>query len=652
VLSKRGTQGRLFEAGWRYGDFVGQDTFYGFMAQQRDIVFADDKFADLYCLTNGRPSVLPSVLATALVLQTHDRVADEEARQRATYDLRWKVALGVEWDVQPFAKSTLQEFRAQLVVHDKQLVIFEESLQLAKEQGFIKQHKKLKLALDTSNILGAAAVKDTFNLLGDGIVQLGRALAKQCGMTVEAWAEEAGCTCYVSASSLKGQADIAWDRPAERKRFLGQIVADADRVLEQARVTRERLEAGSPEDQAVAHAAGLLSRMLLQNIERKATVRRDTPALTEQTPASKPGGPPESRPTSVPEPTAAVEGAPTAQTAAEPEASAASAEPSAADPLEARLEDVDIKQGVAPDRVLSVHDPDMRHGHKSASKRFNGFKAQVAVDTDSQLITAVAVLPGNAPDHDQALAMVEQTETATGCSVAETIGDCAYGDGPTRQAFADAGRTLIAKVPTATNQGRFPKTDFVIDLDAGSCTCPAGQTTTDLRPSGEGQQFHFATAVCASCPVREQCLRGDTGRTVQVHPQEALLQAARAFQASPAFTEYRSRRQAAEHAFARLMQRGLRKARYRGTAKVLFQLAMAAAVLNLKLLANSLQPTGANPTLAAACSALTATLLAIWVLSEAISAPNNPLRLGSVRPPVPCPNHLLPLQIAAFWPDF
>ena len=92
MLSKRGPQGRLFEAGWRYGDFVGQDTFYGFMAQQRDIVFADDKFADLYCLTNGRPSVLPSVLAMALVLQTHDRVADEEARQRATYDLRWKVA--------------------------------------------------------------------------------------------------------------------------------------------------------------------------------------------------------------------------------------------------------------------------------------------------------------------------------------------------------------------------------------------------------------------------------------------------------------------------------------------------------------------------------------------------------------------------------
>ncbi|HVA25779.1 MAG TPA: hypothetical protein VMW62_15475, partial [Chloroflexota bacterium] len=76
------------------------------------------------------------------------------------------------------------------------------------------------------------------------------------------------------------------------------------------------------------------------------------------------------------------------------------------------------------------------------------------------------------------------------------------------------------------------------------------------------------------------------------------------------------------------------------------------AVLNLKLLANSLQPTGANPTLAVPCSALTVTLLAIWVLSEAISAPNGSLRLRSVRPPVPCPNHLLRLQIAAFWPDF
>jgi hypothetical protein len=62
---------------------------------------------------------------------------------------------------------------------------------------------------------------------------------------------------------------------------------------------------------------------------------------------------------------------------------------------------------VARDRVLSVVDSEMRHGHKSAHYRFNERKAQVVVDTESQLITAVEVLPGKAPDHDQALAMVQ-----------------------------------------------------------------------------------------------------------------------------------------------------------------------------------------------------------------------------------------------------
>ena len=97
---------------------------------------------------------------------------------------------------------------------------------------------------------------------------------------------------------------------------------------------------------------------------------------------------------------------------------------------------------MAKDRLLSVHDPEMRHGRKSASKRFNGHKAAMAVDTDEPIITAVAVLAGNAPDAEGALELVEQTEANTGCAVDETMGDCAYGGGETRQAFAEAGRTI------------------------------------------------------------------------------------------------------------------------------------------------------------------------------------------------------------------
>jgi len=522
MLGKRGPQRGLFEADTAYGEFVGRDTFYGFLAEQRGELFRDEDFAALYVLTNGRPSVPPSLLATALVLQTYERVSDDEARQRATYDLRWKVALGVELDARPFAKSTLQEFRAQLIVHEQQAAIFRRSLELAKRRGKFRRadgaQRRLKVALDTSHILGHGAVKDTYNLLADGIVQLARVLARQAGEPLVPWAAAQGLGRYVRGPSLKGQAEIDWSEATARRQFLGEIVADADRLLAVAREARTALEAGRGAEATLVEAAGVLSRVLLQDVERRA----DGPAL---------------------------------------------------------------KEGVAADRLVSVHDPEMRHGRKSKRKRFDGHKGAVAVDTDEPLITAVAVLAGNAPDAERALELVEQSEANTGCAVGGTMGDCAYGDGATRQAFADAGRNLVAKVPTVTNQGCYPKTAFAIDLARGACTCPGEQTTTDFRLARAGGAFRFAAAVCAPCPLRAQCVRGAGGRTVQVHPQERLLQAARELQASPAFREVRTRRQVVEHRLARLMQLGMRQARYIGRVKVLFQLCMAAAVANLTLLA-------------------------------------------------------------------
>jgi transposase len=521
MLGKRGPQPGLFQADTMYLKFVGQNTFYAFLATHRGQIFRDEAFADLY-QAMGRPSVPPSLLATALLLQTHDKASDEEARERAAYDLRWKVALGVEVDARPFAKSTLQEFRAQLILHEQHGAIFRESLELAKQKGFFKGKRKLKVALDTTNILGRGAVKDTYNLLADGIVLVLRALAKQAGEEMEAFAEQAGFGPYVQGSSVKGQAEIDWNDTKVRRAFLAGVVADADRVLELVRQARSTLMADSPADRALTEAAGLLARVLQQDVERQ-----------EAGPA--------------------------------------------------------VSAGVAKDRMPSIHDPEMRHGRKSKRKRFDGHKAQLAVDTESQLITAADVVPGNAADHTGALGLVEATESATDCTVDKTIGDCAYGDGPTRQQFADAQRTLIAKVAAVTNQGRFPKTQFMIDLELQHCVCPAHQLTTDFRPSAKGGGvFHFAARVCGACPLRDQCARSATGgRTVQVHPQEPLIQAARAFQSSPEFRPYRAARQVVEHRIARLVQLGIRQARYVGIAKTRFQLLLAAAVANFTRIASA-----------------------------------------------------------------
>ena len=521
MLGKRSAQRGLFEADTQYREFVGQRTFYGYLASQRDELFRDEDFAALYSRHRGRPSVL----ATALVLQTYDGVSDEEAKQRADYDLRWKVALGLEVETRPYAKSTLQEFRAQLILHDKTRAIFQRSLEVAKHRGVWKKGKApeerqhIKLALDTTYILGRGAVRDTYNLLADGIVQVLRGLAELVTCELLEVAEELDCTRYVIGSSLKGQAEVDWSDPQARQRFLAEIVHDAEQVLEVVRGTRSDLTKDSPEDQALVAAAELLARILDQDLERDEHGPR-------------------------------------------------------------------LKRGVAPDRLISVHDPEMRHGRKSSSHRFNGHKTQVAVDTDSQLITAVEVLAGNAADAEQALAVVEASEAATECHVAEVLGDCAYGAGETRAEFAAAGRTLLAKVPDVQNQGYFAKTKFQIDLEAGTCTCPSQQTTSDFRAAQRGGgMFIFATATCAVCPLRAQCTRGQGGRTVQVHPQEALLQQARTFQKSPAFAEFRRRRQVVEHRLARLVQLGIRQARYSGRTKTLFQLCLASAVANLTLMA-------------------------------------------------------------------
>ena len=294
-----------------------------------------------------------------------------------------------------------------------------------------------------------------------------------------------------------------------------------------------------------------------------------------------------------------------------------------------------LKDGVSRDRMMSVHDPEMRHGHKSSSRRFDGHKAAIVVDTDSQLITAVEVLPGNAPDNLGALELVEASEANTGVPVAEAMGDAAYGDGDTRQTFADAGRTLIARVPGRPNRTHFPKEDFHIDLEAGSCTCPAGNVTRTMAPAGRRtsqtgrtyrlQAFRFDAAVCEVYPLRSQYVvaKPGTGRTVQLHPQEALLQQACALQQSEAFAEYRQRRVVVEHWLARLVQLGIRQSRYFGRVKTRFQLYLAATVANLTLVAAKAglpEDTGSGPNdgsvqVAGMVNSATAWLGQIWTLS-------------------------------------
>ena len=514
MMGERSAQDKLFAADHIYLDYVGRETLYGYLAQHRGQLFRDEDFAILYCRDNGRPSVPPSLAVSILFLRAYDSVSFVEAIERTKYDLRWKVALGLEMEEVPIQKSALQEFQARLVLHEQGEALLKKSIDEARRAGYVTS-RKIRVALDTTPTLGKGAVKDTYNLLADGIEKLACRLAEVAGEAIASWAETRDLHQYFG-SSLKGEAVINWDDKAQREQLLTQIVKDGRRLLSLAEQARQE----HPEHaEAIQADAALLERLIRQDVEEK------------------PGG------------------------------------------------GCQIKQGTEKDRLISVHDPEMRHGRKSASKTFNGHKTAVAVDMESQLICGVEVLAGNAGDQEKALDLVHQAERVMEAQVEETVGDCAYGGGPTRKAFADEQRMLTAKVPTIQNGECFPKSAFAIDLDRMEVRCPAGQTTTEYESQGvrRGGHFLFPDATCQACSLRSQCLRGQTGRSISIQPEERLQQQARAHNQTQAGQQSLRQRVVVEHGIARLVRRGIRQSRYFGKTKTRFQVILAAVVINLNL---------------------------------------------------------------------
>ena len=257
-----------------------------------------------------------------------------------------------------------------------------------------------------------------------------------------------------------------------------------------------------------------------------------------------------------------------------------------------------IARRVAPDRVISTVDPEARHGHKTAAHGFDGYKAHVALDPDSELITATAVTAGNAGDAaaayellaDELAAALEAPasgEPASDEAPLTVYGDAAYGAGELLETLEDAGVVSRVKVqPPAAPGGRFTKADFAIDLAARTVTCPAG-AIAPLRRRGRLSIASFGAA-CATCPLAPRCTTSRQGRTIAVGPHEARLARGRAAGRDPAWiADYRATRPKVERKIGHLMRRrhGGRRARVRGRARVGADFALLAAAVNLARLA-------------------------------------------------------------------
>ena len=489
--------------------------FYVFLRETRHQLFDAAFQAELeqaYGKARGTTPVPPALLAMVTLLQAYDQVSDAEAVITARLDKRWQLVLGtLGSDKAPFSQGVLSQFRSRMIEHELDCKLLERTVQLAKETGKFGW-QKLKVALDSSPLLGCGRVEDTWNLIGRALSTVVDCAAKTLNITREKLLTDAGLT-LLSGKSLKSALDIDWDDEEQKaqafKKLLNEVASLEVWVAQHARE-----EAGRP---PLKEALEALRRVLAQDLE----------------PDPNGGG-------------------------------------------------RRIKEGVAKDRQPSLGDPEMRHGRKSRSKLFNGYKRHVATTAHGDLILEAVARPANEPEAQAAKPLlaavgehgaVEQLQIDRGYLAADEV-----------EALRAAGTEIQCKPWPSRNRGLYSKEMFVIDLKRAVVICPAGES---VAITGEGKSVHFHAESCGRCEQRPKCTRAKqgTGRSITLHPQEELLVELRAKRKTAAGRAALRERVHVEHSLARVGAIQGPRARYVGTRKNTFDLRRCASVANLQALA-------------------------------------------------------------------
>jgi hypothetical protein len=417
--------------------------------------------------------------------------------------------------------------------------------------------------LDSSHILGAAGVRDTYTLIRGGIRKLLRAL----GYTPTRHEELGeGLGWYLNPEAPE-KPELDWSNAEARREHLRTVVDDARTALALVPAEDERA--------TVREAAALLIKIVADDVEEGPPAgskrRGRRPKEAETAPPAEPVQQEETEP------------------------------------------GPRLRQGVARDRLLSVSDPEMRWGHKSQSQRWAGYKVHLAEEPESELITAVEVRSASEYDADAVVQLLDRQEHSVGLHPRAILTDGAYGTADVRAELGQRQIEVVAKLRPITDTKHLGKDQFVIDLTAnkgqGSVTCPAGETTTDFRLKRDGKDravrlFRFPVAPCAACSLRDRCLGGGrgrvpqpvrpTGRQVQLHVHEEILQAVRAAQRTPeqrqALRERLRPRAKVERKIAEVLRRhGLRQGRYRGRRETELQAVFTATMVNTKRMTQLMQ---------------------------------------------------------------
>lgn len=240
-----------------------------------------------------------------------------------------------------------------------------------------------------------------------------------------------------------------------------------------------------------------------------------------------------------------------------------------------------IRKGTAEDRRVSVEDKEMRHGRKSKSKRFNGYKGHVACDLDTELILACGVTPANRPELEAVPALQADIERRPDRNAIGQLSiDRGYINSPLASEVFARGGEVLCKPWVARNGTMFRKRDFTINMRSRIVTCPAGQVESFIP----GHVVEFNPAACAQCPLRAKCTSAATGagRTLAIAHDEPLQHRLRKLVASPTGRQRLRERVKVEHVLAHLSRKQGPRARYLGVRKNVFDLRRHAAVVNLE----------------------------------------------------------------------
>jgi hypothetical protein len=238
-----------------------------------------------------------------------------------------------------------------------------------------------------------------------------------------------------------------------------------------------------------------------------------------------------------------------------------------------------IARVTAPDRVVSTVDPDSRHVHKTVREYHDGYKAHVAIEPDTGLVTECALTPGNTTDGSTAIGLVAREAPGL-----EIYGDSAYGSGPTRAALRAAGHdTMIKPIPLRGGiPDGFNRDDFTIDHHARTVTCPTGHTVAISAGGTATFQAH-----CNGCPLRSRCTTAKNGKKVKIRDHDnELVYARHAWRDPLVLDHYRQHRPMVERTIAWLVAKGNRRLRYRGVQRNQQWLATRLAAINLRRLLN------------------------------------------------------------------